>query len=159
MYKRSKNKVSFFFNFFFYFFYVTHSSILTKIMRYFSPVRDIATFKRTLHCVMVRAECSARVFHRRNKPRNSRIAIICRSRRKLCVISLPFEIFRRLNALCTAFCEQNVLHACPPASKQAQIFANCNNSSISSNIKSYFSPTSDISAFKRSLSLHYACRT
>ena len=85
------------------------SSILTKIMRYFSPVRDIWTFKRTLHCVILRAECSARVFHRRNKPRNSRIGIIRRFWRKLCDIIIPFEIFRRLNALFNALCVQNVV--------------------------------------------------
>ena len=171
-----------------------------KIMGYFSHVRDIATFKRTLHCVM-RAERSVRAFHRRNKPRNPLIAIIRRLRRKLCVIShpfeiirrlnalfhcimraersarvvrrrnkpryrqnafirrfwrilrvisLPFEIFRRLNALCTALCMQNVVHACPPTSKQAQTHANCNNLSISSKIMRYFSPVGDISTFKRS---------
>ena len=54
-----------------------HSSILTKIMRYFSPVYDISVFIRCFHCVM-RAERSARVFHHRNKPRQTQIAIILR---------------------------------------------------------------------------------
>ena len=45
---------------------------------------------------------------------------------------------------------QNVVHACPPTSKQAEIHANCNNSSILKKIKRYFSRVSDISTFKRS---------
>ena len=55
------------------------------------------------------AERSARVFHRRNKPRHTQIAIIRRFRRKLRVISPPLQIFRRLNALFTALCVQNVV--------------------------------------------------
>ena len=57
------------------------------------------------------AERSARVFHCRNKPRHTKIAIIHRFWRQLCAISLPFEIFRRLNALFTALCVQIVVHA------------------------------------------------
>ena len=108
-------------------------------MRYFSPAGDILTFKTSLHCVM-HSEPSASTFHRRNKPTYTKISITRRFCRKLCDISFPYRIFRRLNALCTALCVLNVVHACPPASKQAQMFANCNNSSISSKIKRYFLP-------------------
>ena len=59
-----------------------HSSILTNIKRYFFPVCDILTFKRYFHFIL-HAKRSARVFHRRNKPRNSQIAIIRRFWRKL----------------------------------------------------------------------------
>ena len=55
------------------------------------------------------AERSARVFHRRNKPRHTQIAIIRRFRRKLRVISPPLQIFRRLNALFNEICVQNVV--------------------------------------------------
>ena len=75
-----------------------HSPILTKIKRYFSPIWYISTFKRSFHCIML-VECSARGFQRRNKPRYTQIVIICRFWRKLSVASLPFQIFRRLNAL------------------------------------------------------------
>ena len=96
------------------------------------------------------AERSAPFVRRRNKPSHTQIEIIRRFCRKLSDISLQFEIFRRLNALCTALCVQNLVDACPPTSKQAQIHANCNNLSILSKIKSYFSRVSDISTFKRS---------
>ena len=66
--------------------------------------------------------------------------IIRRFCRKLSDISLPFEIFRRLSVLFTALCVQNVVHASRPTSKQAEIHANCNNSSILKKIKRYFSP-------------------
>ena len=56
-------------------------------------------------------ECSARVFQGRNKPRYTQIVIICRFCRKLSVISLPFQIFRCLNALFTALCLWNAVHA------------------------------------------------
>ena len=56
-------------------------------------------------------ERRARVFHSRNKPRHKQIAIIRRFCPNLCVISLPIEIFRRLNALLTAWCMQNAGHA------------------------------------------------
>ena len=93
----------------------THSnrnnfSILSKIKRYFFPVWDISTCKRSFHCIM-RAECSAWVFQRRNKLRHTQIAIIRRFCPKLCVISLQFEIFRRLHFLFTTFYVQNVVHA------------------------------------------------
>ena len=87
-----------------------HSSILTKIDRNFYPVRDISTFKRSFHSIL-HAKRSARVFQRRNKPRNSQVAISRRFWRKLCVISFPFLIFRRLKAIFTALCMQNVAHA------------------------------------------------
>ena len=98
----------------------------------------------------MRAERSARVVRRRNKHRCTQIATNRRFCTKLSDISLPFEIFRRLNPLITALCLHNVVHACFPASKQDETYANCNNSSISSKIKSYFSPASDISTFKSS---------
>ena len=61
-------------------------------MRYFSPDLDISTFNRPLHTIL-RAERSAHVFQRRNKPRNSKIAMIRRFCRNYCVISLPSWIF------------------------------------------------------------------
>ena len=66
----------------------TISSILKKTVRYFDIVGDISTFNRLFHTIL-RAERSAHVFQRRNKPRNSKIAMIRRFCRKLCVISLP----------------------------------------------------------------------
>ena len=78
-------------------------------MRYFSPDLDISTFKRLFHTIL-RAERSAHVFQRRNKPRNSKIAMIRRFCIKYCVISLPSWILRRLNALLTQFYVQNVPH-------------------------------------------------
>ena len=57
-------------------------------MRYFSPVLDIATFNRLFHTIL-RAERSAHVFQRRNKPQNYKIAIIRRFCRKLCVFIPP----------------------------------------------------------------------
>ena len=78
-------------------------------MRYFSPVCDISTVKRYFHCIM-RAERNAYDFHRRNKPRNSQIAIIRLFERKLGDISFAFVIFRRLNATFTPFYMHNVVH-------------------------------------------------
>ena len=98
----------------------------------------------------MRAERSARVFQRRNKPRHKQIAIIRRFSPNLFVISLPIEIFRRLNALLTALCVQNVVHDCFAASKQAHTHANRNRSPILSKCMRYFSPDRDISSFKRS---------
>ena len=59
----------------------------------------------------MRAEHGARDFALRNMPRNTQIAIIRRFCRKLIDISLPFEIFRSLNALFIALCVRNVVHA------------------------------------------------
>ena len=59
----------------------------------------------------MRAERSARVFRRRNKPRRTQIAIISRFCRKLRDISLPLEIFRRLKPLCIALCMQKPVQA------------------------------------------------
>ena len=59
----------------------------------------------------MRAERSAHVFQRRNKPRHLQIANIRRFCPNLCVILLPIVIFRRLNALFTALCVQIVVHA------------------------------------------------
>ena len=100
---------------------------LDEKKRYFSPVWDISTFKPSFHCIM-RALCSARDFESKNKPRYTQIAFTLRFWRKLSVVSLPFEIFRRLNALFTALCLWNVLHAfssvevCPDTRK-SQSFA------------------------------------
>ena len=124
-----------------------HSSILSKIERYFSPVWGISTFARSSHCIM-RAERSVRVFQRPYKPRQTQTAIVRRFCRKLCVISLPFQIFSRLNALFSPFYMQNVVHAFSAASKQAQTHANCHHSSILTKINRYFSPVCDISTFK-----------
>ena len=86
-----------------------NSQILTKIMRYFPPVWDISTFKRPFHSIS-HAERSANDFQRQNRPRNSKIAIIRRLWRKLCVISLPFKIFRCLSALFSPLRMQNLVH-------------------------------------------------
>ena len=96
----------------------------------------------------MRAERSARVFQRRNQPRHKQIAIIRRFCPNLCVIPLPIEIFRRLNALFTALCVQDVVFDCSATSKQAQTQANRNHSSILSKFMRYFSPHRDISSFK-----------
>ena len=85
-----------------------NSSISSKIKSYFSPASDISTFKRSVQCIM-RAERSGCVVRRRDKPRYRQNAFIRRFFRKLCDISLPFKIFRRLNALFNALCVQNVV--------------------------------------------------
>ena len=72
--------------------------------------RDISAFIRSFHWIM-RAERSAQVFQRRNKPRHTKIAIIRRFCPKLCVISLPCKIFRRFSAVFTVLCVQIVVHA------------------------------------------------
>ena len=104
-------------------------------------------FKRSFQCIM-RAERSARVFRRRNKPRYTQIAIIRRFCRKLSDISLPLEILRRLNARFTALFVQNVVHAFSivetrPETRKSQSFADFKK------IKRYFFPVCDISTFKR----------
>ena len=125
-----------------------HSSIWSKIKRYCSPVWDISTFKRSLHCIML-VECIARVFQRRTKPIYTQIAIICRFWRKWNIISLPFEIFQRPNDLFTVRYMQNVVHAYPsdetsPDTRKSQSFADLDEK------KRYFSPVWDISTFKPS---------
>ena len=97
----------------------------------------------------MRADRSARDFQRRNKPRHEQIAIIRRFCPNLCVISLPIEIFRRLNALLTALCVQDVVHDYSATSKQAHTHANRNRSSILTIIMRYSSPDRVISSFKR----------
>ena len=74
------------------------------------PVKDNTTIKRSFPSIL-HAERSARVFPRRNKTGNTQIAMIRRFWRWLSVISLPFLIFRRLNALFTPFYKQNAVHA------------------------------------------------
>ena len=125
-----------------------NSSILTTIMRNFSPVWNISSFKRSFHCIM-RTDRSARVFQRRNKPRHTKIAIIHRFWRQLFVISLPFEIFRSLNAIFTALCVQKGVHDYFATSEQAHTHANRNRSSIVTIIMRYFSPVWVISTFQR----------
>ena len=100
-------------------------------MRYFSPDRDISSFKRSFHCIM-RADRSARDFQRRNKPRHKQIAIIRQFCPNLCGISLPIEIFLRLNALFTALCVQNGVHAFSivergPHKRKSQSFVDSDN--------------------------------
>ena len=112
---------------------------LYKFMRYSSPNRDISSFKRSFHCIM-RADRSARDFQRRNKPRDKQIAIVRRFCPNLCVISLPIEIFCRLNAILTALCVQDVVHDYSATSKQAHTHANHNRSSILTITMRYFSP-------------------
>ena len=124
-----------------------HSPILTKIKRNFYPVCDISTLKRYVHCIM-RAESSARVFQRRNRPRHAQIAIIRRFWKKLRDISIPFEIIPRLNALFTPFYIQKVVHA---FSSDETSPDTRNHSPILTKIKRNFYPVWDISTFKRSL--------
>ena len=88
----------------------------------------------------MRADRSARDFQCRNKPRHKQIAIIRRFCPNSCAISLPNEIFRRLNALLTALCVQIVVHDCSAASKQAHTQAYRNHSSILTKFMRYFSP-------------------
>ena len=108
-------------------------------MRYSSPDRDISSFKRSFHCIM-RADRSSRDFQRRNKPRGKQIAIVRRFCPNLCVISLPNDIFCRLNAILTALCVQDVVHDYSATPKQAYTQANRNRSSILTIIMRYFSP-------------------
>ena len=79
-----------------------HSSILSKIKRYFSRVWDNSMFKRSFHSIL-HPKRIARVFYRRIKPIHTQIAIIRRFWRRLSFISLLFEIIPRLNATFTPF--------------------------------------------------------
>ena len=97
----------------------------------------------------MRAECSARVFQRRNKRIYTQIIIICRFWRKLSVVSLPFKICRRLNAPFTALCMQKRGTRVFQLRSKPRHPANRNHSSILSKIKRCFSPVWDISTFKR----------
>ena len=58
----------------------------------------------------MRAERSARLFQRRNKPTQTQIAIIRRLWKKLRDISIPFEIIPRSDNLFNPFYMQNVVH-------------------------------------------------
>ena len=100
-------------------------------MRYFSPILYISAFKRYFHCIM-RTDHSARDFQRRNELRHTKIAIFHRFWRQLFVISLPFEIFRILNAIFTALCVPNVVHALSsvetsPDTRKSQSFVDSDN--------------------------------
>ena len=91
----------------------TQIAILRRFWRKLNviyPVKDNSTFKPSFNCIL-HIKRSARVSQGRNKPRNTQIAIIRRFWRRLSVISLPFVIFRRLNAIFTALLVQNVVHA------------------------------------------------
>ena len=134
-----------------------HASILSKIMRCFCHVWDISTFKRSFHCIM-RAERSAPVLQRRRNPRHTQIAITPRFWRKLSVISLPFQIFRRLNTRLTPICTQNVVHAfsiveSSPDKRESQ--------SVVDFVEHYaiFLSRSRYFDVQTIFSLHYACRT
>ena len=77
----------------------TKHTQIAIIRRFFRELSDIShpleiftTFKRCFHCFM-RAERSSRDFQRRDETRRKQIAIILRFFSKLCVISLPLEIF------------------------------------------------------------------
>ena len=59
----------------------------------------------------MRAERSARVYQRRNKPSNMQIAIIRRFWRRLRDFTLPFEVIPRSNAIFTPFYFEIVVHA------------------------------------------------
>ena len=82
--------------------FVANIALFLSRLRYF-------TFNRPFHTIL-RAERSVHVFQRRNKPRNYIIAIIRRFCRKLCVISIPFKIFRHFKSLFTPLYLQNVVH-------------------------------------------------
>ena len=118
-------------------------------MRYFSPDLDISTFNRPPHTIL-REERSAHVFQRRNKPRNYKIEIIRRFCCKLCVISLPSWILRRLIALLTQFYVKNGVHTFSsvetgPETLKSQWFVDF------VEILRYFSPVLDIATIKRPL--------
>ena len=96
----------------------------------------------------MRAERSARVFQRRNKPTHTKIAIIRRFWKRLRDISIPFEITPRLNALFCPFYMQKVVHAFSsvetrPETRKSQSFADFKK------IKRYFFPVCDISTLER----------
>ena len=89
-------------------------------------VKDNSTFKRSFHSIL-HAKRSARFFQRRKEPRNSKIAVTSWFWRKLNVISFPFLIFRRWNAIFTALLVQNVGHAASsvetrPETRKSQSF-------------------------------------
>ena len=131
-----------------------HSPILTKTKRYFSAVWDVSRFKLSSNS-NIRAKRSALVFQRRNKPRHKQIAIIRRFCRKISIVSLPFEIFRRLNAVFTALCVRNVVHAISSVETSSNTWKSQSFADIV-NFNRYFSLVWDISTFKRSFhsSLH-----
>ena len=87
-----------------------HLPILTKIKRCFSPVSDISTIKRTFHCIMhaktwyTRFPASKYAQTHANRNHSPILTKIQR-----CIP--PFQIFRRLNALFTAICLWNAVHA------------------------------------------------
>ena len=60
---------------------------------------------------MLLVELSAHDFLSRNKPKHTQLAIIRRFCGNLSNISLPFMIFRRLNAVFIALCVRNMEHA------------------------------------------------
>ena len=102
-----------------------------QIYTLFLSHRDISSFKSSFHCI-TRADCSARALQRRHKPRHTQIAIIRRVCPKLCVISLPCKIFRRLSAVFTVLCVQNVVHAfssveTSPHTRKSQSFVDSDN--------------------------------
>jgi hypothetical protein len=78
--------------------------------RNFHPDWDISTYKCPHYCIL-RSEHSARCIKRRNKDNNSQNRIVRRFRRKLTVISIPIEIFRRISAHITASYGQKIVHA------------------------------------------------
>jgi hypothetical protein len=82
----------------------------TKNDRNLLPVGDISTFKRRNHYIL-HAEHSARWGKRRNEPNNSHNTIIRPFWRKLVIIAIPLEIFRRLNAQSTIRYAQKTVHA------------------------------------------------
>ena len=97
----------------------------------------------------MRAERSARVFQRRNKPRRKQIAIIRRFCPNLCVISLPIEIFRPLNAIFTALCVRNGVHAFFIVEKSPDTGTSKSFVDLYKFMR-YSSPNRDISSFNRS---------
>jgi hypothetical protein len=77
--------------------------------RYFLADWDISTCKRPNY-YMLSADHCAHCSKHGNKPDNSQNATIHRFWRKMYVIALSFEIFRRINNQVTAFDAQNIVH-------------------------------------------------
>ena len=112
----------------------------------------------------MRAERSARDFQRRNKSRHKQIAFIRRLCPNLCVIPLPFEIFRRINALFTALCVQIVVHALstvetsPDTSKSQSFVDSDNNYALFLSHLSYFDASMHLSLHAERRTRVFHCR-
>jgi hypothetical protein len=85
-----------------------YSSIFARNDHNCHPERHTSTFKLPNYCIL-RVEHGARCSKRRYKPNNSQCVIIRLFCRKMTVIGIPFEIFRRVNAQTTAFYAHNMV--------------------------------------------------